>query len=143
MDEVKVETFPAPTAEAVEHYMRELGYEQRLVGHKMAASTGNSPLDMYSMAEAALFLTGNPWDMPVAHPDFKSTLNWIDMGKLVAWLKEVVGDVELASAIERDIEGLEAFMDQSVAVAKLVTERMQQYKRVRDAAAAESGDKQA
>jgi hypothetical protein len=56
----------------------------------------------------------------------------------------VVGDAELADAIEREVEGLEVYRDQSLAIASLVRQRMVQYDEVyRAATAAEDADHEA
>lgn len=136
--------FTEPTFEQVTHWLRELEYDQRFVGHTMTPSAGNSAKDMYSMRDMAIFVLGTRWDRPMLADGFKGVLNWMDVGKLVTWLRDVVGDVELAEAVEREVEGLEVYRDQSLAIASLVRQRMVQYDEVyRAATAVEGGEDEA
>jgi hypothetical protein len=136
--------FTEPTLDQVTHWLRELDYDQRFVGHSMTPSAGNSAKDMYSMRDMAIFVLGTRWDAPMLSDGFKGALNWMDVGKLVIWLRDVVGDVELAEAIERDLAGLDVYRDQNLAIASLVRQRMVQYDEVyRAATAAEDADHEA
>ncbi|MHB1452259.1 MAG: hypothetical protein ACYCXR_10615 [Coriobacteriia bacterium] len=102
----------------------------------MSASAGNSVKDIYSMRDLAIFVLGTSWDAPMLADGFKGALNWMDVAKLSAWVRDTVGDVELADAIDRDASGLETFRDQSMAIAELVKARMVQYDAVYRAAQA-------
>lgn len=130
-----------PTSDQVTYWLRELGYEQRFVGHAMSASVGNAAKDIYSMRDMAVFVLGMRWDASMLDEGFKGAINWMDVPKLITWLHDVVGDVELADAIEREVEGLSVYRDQNLAVASLVRQRMLQYDEVyRAAVAAEAAD---
>jgi hypothetical protein len=132
---------PTPTPDQVTHWLRELGYEERFVGYAMSASVGNTATDMYSMRDMAVFVLGIRWDAPMLDSGFKGAINWMDVPKMITWLRDVVGDVELADAIEREIAGLDVYRDQSLAIASLVRQRMVQYDEVyRAATAAQNGD---
>ena len=129
-----------PTPDQVTYWLRELGYEQRFVGHAMSASAGNAAKDMYSMRDMAVFVLGMRWDAPMFDSGFKGAINWMHVPKLITWLRDVVGDVELADAIEREVEGLDVYRDQSLAIASLVRQRIAQYGEVYRAAAGEDAD---
>ncbi|MBN2821602.1 MAG: hypothetical protein JXR33_00220 [Coriobacteriia bacterium] len=129
-------TFTEPTLDEVVQWIRELEYGQRFVGHAMTPTAGNSVKDIYSMRDLAIFVLGTSWDAPMLADGFKGALNWMDAAKLAAWVRETVGDVELADAIERETSGLETFRDQSMAIAELVKARMVQYDAVYRAAQA-------
>ena len=124
--------------------MRELDYQERLVGYKMTPSAGNSAADLYSLPMAVLFLVGTPWDAPMLSPGFKGALNWVDVARLVEWLRDTVGDTDLAEAISEQAIGLPSYKAQSEVHRSLVSERMLQYQEVtkalRDAAAAANGE---
>jgi hypothetical protein len=110
----------------------------------MSASAGNSVKDIYGMRDLAIFVLGTSWDAPMLADGFKGALNWMDITKLVAWLRDTVGDTQLADAIERDASGLETFREQSMAIAELVKARMVQYDAVyRAAQAAEAAEDEA
>jgi hypothetical protein len=127
---------PTPTPDQVTHWLRELGYEERFVGYAMSASVGNTATDMYSMRDMAVFVLGMRWDAPMLDSGFKGAINWMDVPKLITWLRDVVGDVELADAIDRETEGLDVYRDQNLVIASLVRQRMRQYDEVHRAAAA-------
>ena len=135
MTETLEQMFEMPTPELVEHALRELSYEERLLGYKMTPSAGNAPTNMYSLRDAVIFLTGTPWDAPMLHEGFKGTLNWVDGTKLVPWLRDVIGDDALATAVELQALPLETYMAQNLKIAELVEARMLQYRDVRTAAA--------
>jgi len=126
--------FAPPTLELVEHALRDLAYHERFVGYAMTASAGNAPKDMYSLRDAVLFLVGTRWDAPMLHSGFKGALNWVDVDSLSAWLRNVVGDADLADAMQERASGLASFREQSEAIGKLVSARMVQYREVYDAA---------
>ena len=132
-DEAKTTALPLPTYEAVQHALRDLNYAERLVGHAMTASAGNAAKDMYGLRDAVMFLTGNRWDAPMLHPGFKGAMHWVDVKKLVAWLRDVVGDADLAEAISSEADGVEPYMAQSEIITRLVNDRMMQYREVYDA----------
>lgn len=125
-----------PTPDQVTHWLRELSYDERFVAYAMSASAGNIATDMYSMRDMAVFVLGMRWDAPMLDSGFKGAINWMDVPKLITWLRDVVGDVELADAIERETEGLDVYRDQNLVIASLVRQRMLQYDEVHRAAAA-------
>lgn len=125
---------PMPTIEAVEHALRDLSYAERFVGHAMTPSAGNAAKDMYGLRDAVMFLTGNRWDAPMLNPGFKGAMHWVDVDKLVVWLRDVIGDADLAEAISREAAGLEPYYAQSEVMTRLVNARMQQYREVYDSA---------
>ncbi len=124
---------PLPTYEAVEHALRDLNYAERFVGHAMTASAGNAAKDMYGLRDAVMFLTGNRWDAPMLNPGFKGAMHWVDVKKLVVWLRDVIGDGDLAEAIAAEADGVEPYMAQSEIITRLVNARMLQYREVYDA----------
>lgn len=134
MDQV---TLSLPTYEVVQHALRDLSYADRLVGYKMTASAGNAAANLYNLREAVLFLVGNPWDQPMLNPGFKGSLNWVDASDLAQWLRDVVGDTDLADAIREQAVGLEPYHAQNLKVGELVNARMAQYREVYDAAHAD------
>lgn len=134
---------PTPTPDQVTYWLRELGYEERFVGYAMSASAGNVATDMYSMRDMAVFVLGMRWDAPMLDSGFKGAINWMDVPRLIAWLRDVVGDVELADAIERETEGMDVYRDQNLVIASLVRQRMLQYDEVHRAAAVEDADDEA
>lgn len=124
---------PLPTYDAVEHALRDVDYAERFVGHAMTASAGNAAKDMYGLRDAVMFLTGNRWDAQMLNPGFKGAMHWVDVKKLVVWLRDVIGDGDLAEAIAAEADGVEPYMAQSEIITRLVNARMLQYREVYDA----------
>ena len=133
--EAATETFAPPTAELVEHALRELEYGQHLVGYKMTPSAGNARTNMYSLPEAVLFLMGTNWDSPMLASGFKGSINWVEMTTFAQWLRDSVGDADLAAAVEEQVVPLDPYYKQVQALSALLTERMDQYRAVRGIAA--------
>lgn len=75
-----------PTKELAEKILGEVGFQDRLIGHKMRRRMGPVPVSLYSLEEAVRFLSE---DIPQ-----------LDLDDLQAWVGEKIGDRELARAIE-------------------------------------------
>ncbi|MHB1323799.1 MAG: hypothetical protein ACYC6J_05240 [Coriobacteriia bacterium] len=133
MSDENVTAFEEPTVEQVERWLRKLSYEERLTGYKMTATAGNTKVDMYSLPEAVLFLFGTRWDSPMLQAGFKGGINWVDVTELVVWLRDAVGDTELARAVEERVPTGESYHAQSLVLHELFTERVNQYRGVREA----------
>jgi hypothetical protein len=64
-------------------------------------------------------------------PGFKGAINWIEMDGFVTWLRDTVGDADLAAAVQEQVVGLDPYYAQVQALGALLTERMDQYRAVR------------
>jgi len=78
--------FQPPTKELATRILGEVGFADRLIGHKMHRRMGPVPVSLYSFEEVVRFLTE---DIPQ-----------IDLEDLHAWVGEKIGDKDLARAIE-------------------------------------------
>lgn len=136
IEEATVSMTP-PTLELVEHALRELEWDDRLTLYKMTASAGNTVSTVYNLPSAVRMVLGTNWDAPLLEPGYKGGLTWVDVDDFVRWLRESVQDAELADAVERRVHGLDNYMAQVNEMRAVFTERMDQYRAVRDAAAAE------
>ena len=96
--------FSVPSEELVRHALRDLSYDERLTGSTASPAVGNQRVEMYSFAQAGRFLIGNDW-ASLLSDGTKASLNWVDMAKLVVWFREVIGDAELAEAVEQGVTG--------------------------------------
>ena len=139
MTEANTSPLPLPTKEAVDHALRDLEYAERFVGYGMTASAGNHAKSLYSLKEVVYFVVGTPWDAPMLSSGFKGSLNWVNLSDFVAWLRDVIGDYELAGAIEEEAIPLESYKLQSERVTELLNARMQQYREVHDASVEAAG----
>lgn len=131
MSEETTVLFAPPTIELVEHALREMGWDDSLEGYKMTASAGNAATHLYSLPAAILFLFGTKWDAPLLEPGNKGGINWLDVNELVKWLRDSVGDAELAAAIQERALAFPSYHEQVLAMRDIFTQRMDQYREVR------------
>jgi len=126
-----------PTAEFVRHAIRELGWDDRFAAVQMQASHGNTTHIFYNLPAVVGYLTGGHWNTPLlVRGNKKGTVNWMDLRKFAAWLRDAVRDVELADAIDSRLVDGDTFYNQLQATQQLVIHRMQQYSAVLEAAEA-------
>lgn len=115
-----------PSAELVHHAMRELGYDERLVLHRMTVGLGTTHLDIYSFAELVAGIFGTEWNRLHIEAS-RANLMWVDPATLTAWLRDVIGDVVLADAVAEATEGSENYKSMIEAIYPLFSERTSQY----------------
>lgn len=120
-----------PSRELVEHATRELGWEERLVIYEMSATAGTSSLNVYNFPKLVSSLFGTRWDLLLVDGS-KEALVWVDLNDLIAWLRDVVGDVEFADAIAQAVATEDGFKDQLDSVLPIFRERVAQYRAVID-----------
>lgn len=131
----KQSLFSYPSRDFVEHATRELGWEERLTVYKMAASLGTSTSQVYNFRTLVNQLFGTRWDR-LLDDSGKEALVWVDSAELVTWLRDVIGDAELASAVEAEFQSEDGYKFQIDALLPLFKERVAQYMEVLDAAKA-------
>jgi hypothetical protein len=90
-------TLSEPKPELAARLLAAVGFEQRLVGLKMAAMGGSNPSELYSLNEVANFIHVD--DYETALRDQHATVGYVDPSALSRWVAEVLGDEELAAAI--------------------------------------------
>jgi hypothetical protein len=99
-----------PSRDMAESMQRELGWDERLVGHKMSPILGNMPEDLYSFASAADFLHLGSGEQMKIHGN-RAHIGYIDPAVLKDWLVTQFGDTELADAIDGTLaRGLNPWM---------------------------------
>jgi hypothetical protein len=111
-----------PTRELAERVLREVGYDQRLVGLKMAAMGGAHPSDLFSLREAARFIHVD--DYETALRDNHATVGYIDLKALARWIDEVIGDGELSAAIAELAGGDVFYGNIALSVKDLLVDRV-------------------
>jgi len=122
--------FSMPSEELVRHALRNLSYAERLTGTSASPAAGNQRVEMYSFAQAGKFLIGNDWTSLLSDGT-KASLNWVDMAKLVNWFRDVIGDAELAEAVEHRLaSSAGSYREQAEAAGSLVKARFTQYMEV-------------
>lgn len=98
----------APSPELAERLRREVGPEERLVGTKMHAMGGVSPVPIHTFPAAAGFLRVPRYEDAV-RVNSQEMIGYLDLAALVQWLRGVFGDDELADAIQAEIDTGEVF----------------------------------
>lgn len=95
-------TLAEPTEEQAASFTRELGFEERFAGYIFKAS-GQLVVPVYSLEHAILFLGQNNTDQTMApgeqFPGHDVQVAYMLPKALVGWVREAIGDVELADAI--------------------------------------------
>jgi len=85
-----------PTLELAQRCVRELPWEGRLEGYWTHLMSGSTQHYMYNLPQVADFLRGN---VEVLY-ERNGSVGYIDAASLRDWAKNMVGDDELAAAIE-------------------------------------------
>lgn len=117
---------PHPTREEAAAYTRDLGYEERLSATTIIKGVGTRFQDFYSMFQLAARLdTGENFMASGGGLDFMP-------GALAAWLRDVVGDTALASAVSHAESVLPVESVAQDAVAVMIKARVTQYREVLD-----------
>ncbi len=113
-----------PTLEEVKHYIRELSFEERFSMLSQGFHRGVSMVRCYSIEDFVMALGKREFNNPAGG------VRTLDSGETVAWLRDVIGDQELARAAASVFEN---HTDQGEAVDTLrvvVYIRMNQYNEV-------------
>ena len=94
-------TLTVPTEEQATSFTRELGFEDRFMGYVLKAS-GQMPVTVYTLKAAILFLGQDNTASTVVDqfPGHDVHVAYMEPKSLVNWIREAIGDVELADAIE-------------------------------------------
>lgn len=132
-DEIESEetvVFSEPSEDLVEHALRPLEYSERFTGYKMTPSMGNAPIDFYKLGDAVLFILGTPWDAPFFNQGSKAAINWVNLGDFVTWLRDVIGDTELADEVERLSAEERPYYQQVKDLEIVLAARMDQYRKI-------------
>lgn len=125
----KTPVFQEPSIELVRNALRDVAYEDRLVISRMSAGQGNMAVNVYGFAELVSEIFGTRWDQLEAEAT-RANLMWVDPARLSAWVKDVIGDEELADALSTALDGADHYRAQIEAMFPLFKERAAQYQAV-------------
>jgi len=94
-----------PTEQQASHYLQDCAFDERLVGVIMKAS-GTLPMDIYSLEQLLGFFAHDNSDV-MGQPDAVIQSRQLDIAylapeRLSRWVREIIGDVELADAIDTE-----------------------------------------
>lgn len=123
-----------PSPELALKLLQEVGYEGRLVGYKMSPATGNEQCSLYSLQEVADFLRMDSLEdylLKGGHP----SIGYVDLEELTRWVGEVLGDRELARALEEELKQGESYQAKVALVKPLLKQRLEQCRALVEASA--------
>lgn len=103
-------TLTPPGADQAAAQLRECAFDDRLVGVLMKAS-GTLPMDLYSLEHVLSFFAYDNSDLVgeegAVFQDRKLGVAYIAPERLARWINEVIGDTELAEAIDAEVARIE------------------------------------
>jgi hypothetical protein len=105
-----------PSRKLAMNILSEVGFEDRLIGFSLRERTGPMPVIMYKFEEVVSLLN-NP------HPR-------MDFDELRVWVREAMGDEELAEKISEAIEKGKSDQERSYLIKKLMDERLSQCRKL-------------
>ena len=110
-----MQTLSTPDEHLIARVLREVGFEQRLVGYRLRERTGPMPASLYSFEEV-VHLLGDKCP-------------YLCLQRLEQWVDSVTEDTELAAAIADAIREETNDRDRMLRIGTLMGERLCQCKR--------------
>ncbi|OKY78843.1 MAG: hypothetical protein BTN85_1346 [Candidatus Methanohalarchaeum thermophilum] len=113
-----------PSEEQAKKILSEVGYGDKIAGVRMHAMAGNTKEPLGSLREVDNFLKAKAPGKLIKGQT--SSVNYIDPNALSSWIKEVLGDSELAKKIEKNIDKEDDYRKQAKTIRKLIEKRIKQ-----------------
>lgn len=110
-----MQTLSTPDESLAGRVLREVGFDERLVGYRMRERTGPMPASLYSFEEV-VHLLGDKFP-------------YVNLERLQQWVDSVTEDSELAAAIADVIQEQTNDRDRMLHIKTLMGERLCQCKR--------------
>jgi hypothetical protein len=101
-----------PSEGLVSRILSEVGFEERIIGYRLRERTGPISITLYSFEEVVGLLNDT-------HPR-------IDFNRLEKWIREVMGDRELAGKIKKVIDEDGSDQERTFRIRNLMGERLLQ-----------------
>jgi hypothetical protein len=120
-----------PSASEANHYLRELTWEEHFEGVNMSAGMGSMRDFLYNLYEVDRFLQRGAGSLSLSSAN-RGSLAWIDVPEFITWIRDVVGDRELASVMDRETATLDNAYQQANRLAYVLNRRMALYQQVLD-----------
>lgn len=111
-----------PSQELATRLRDEVPFDRALAGIKMSLMGGANPVTLSSLGAAASFLRAGDYQEAM-QPNSQATLGYIDLALLERWVREALGDEELADAIAEETTGDEPWGVQAPRVKELLMQR--------------------
>jgi hypothetical protein len=125
--------FSAPSSKLARHATRDLVWGEHFIGVRLSAGMGQMKDYLYSVYEAEGLLLGGQNAMTISQAN-RGAFVWIDVDQFIVWVRDVLGDDELANVIEDELGFCASTNEKINRIAYLLSRRIAQYDSVlRDA----------
>ncbi len=114
------------TREEAITFSRTVGYKEALQGGKLAAMAGSQVVELHSVAEVEDFLQVRTGE-ELAELGQRARIHHLEPKMLAAWVREVIGDVELADSLEAVADTGKAYGYLVPDLKQLLADRLAQY----------------
>ena len=121
-----VKKLSKPSRELATKLLSEVSFEKRLIGIIMHPMIGDTEHELYSLQEVADFLRLRVEKVTDKH----AYINYVDLDALERWIREVLGDKELADAIREEIKRGKSYKERMESIKELIKQRLKQCKAV-------------
>ena len=115
-----------PTNEQAERFMRSVELSARLRGGILTPMAGTRPMNLTSLREVADFLVVQPDVQAILHQSPLAQVRYIDPGTISTWVGDVIGDAELAEALDAVVDTSRPFGFLVPEIKSLLAERIAQ-----------------
>lgn len=119
------------TPEDATRFARTVGPDDALPAVFITPKSGNQPLQVSSLEQVESFLVGGA-GVGDAVPSMHSRIHWIAPRVLASWVREIIGDSELATALDQVVASERPYGVISPEMKQLIAERIAEYRAVLD-----------
>jgi len=116
-----------PTKEIAEKVLRKVGFEDRLIGVKMAQMAGSRQFSFYSLQDAVNFLHVDELN-DLLTLGSGSSVGYIDLSLLKEWIATVLDDKDLAHVVEKALEEVDSYKERVGTISTIIRKRIHQCK---------------
>ncbi len=106
-------------------FARVVDSDRQLPAARLAPSSGGRPVDLGSLAEVEEFLVPMTAEDIIAG-GMQGSINHVDPALLASWVRETIGDLELADGLDELVESGKPFGVLVPAMKSLLAERLAQ-----------------
>ncbi len=118
-----IKNLSQPSMELATGLLRELDFQERLVGVRMIPMAGEKNISIYSFRELVDFLHV---DLEDGYAKTSGYIGYMDLAILEKSVREQFGDQELALAIREKVEKGKSYAERVWAIQELLEQRLKQ-----------------